>query len=473
MTISDLELQTGMTRANIRYYEQEGFLTPRRLENGYRDYSDEDRETLLRIKLLRQLNFTLEEIRKLQQKKLDFSAAMAHRSAQLARDRDQLDIARQVCLDMGREVSAFQDLRAEEYLGRLSGVQPLSPAPQQDRQEPHPWRRFFARAMDVSLATLVILLVQSLVLHSPLRGGNAANIGRTLLAWGVVLLAEPLFLHFLGTTPGKWVWGIQVERNGGGRLTLQEAYRRTFLFFVAGEGMTIPLINFICNFRSYRRYTQGYDLYWEEDSILRFRERGWFSPAVYVAGELAVIVCAVLLALNVLLPPHRGDLTVAEFAENYNACINAWETSGPALKPDGTWEVQPEDPYTLVLFGPTAFPDFTYEVDNGVLHSVACTLVLEDQQEAFTLSVSDLKAAALSFAAARPGTNIFNILSLTSLVDEWDGSSSHLIQWQDVSLTYAIDYQGFESGLSMVDLFVPVEGQPNRLTITFRAEISG
>ena len=473
MTIGDLEARSGMSRANIRYYEQEGLLCPARLDNGYRDYSGEDLETLLRIKLLRQLDFSLEEIRQLQRGELDFSAAMDRRSAQLSRDRDQLDTARQVCLDMGREVRAFQELRAEEYLRRLSGVRPLSPVPQQDLQEPHPWRRFFARSLDLALAGLALLLVQSLVLHSPIRDGTAASIGRTLLSWGIAVLTEPLFLHFLGTTPGKWIWGIRVERNGGGRLTWWEACRRTFRVFVAGEGMTIPLVSTVCNVVSYWKYTRGKDLYWEEDSVLRFRERGWFSPAGYVAGEAAVIACTVLLALNTLMPPNRGDLTVAEFAENYNACIDAWETSGPALESDGTWKVQPEDPTHIVLFGPPPFPNFTYEVESGALRSVSCTLVLEDQQEVFTLSVSDLKAAALSFAAARPGTHIFNILSLTALIDDWDGSSSHLIQWQDVSLTYAVDYQGFESGLSMMDLFVPVEGQPNRLSVTFRAEIDG
>ena len=36
MTIKELEERTGMTRANIRYYEQEGLLAPARKENGYR-----------------------------------------------------------------------------------------------------------------------------------------------------------------------------------------------------------------------------------------------------------------------------------------------------------------------------------------------------------------------------------------------------------------------------------------------------
>ena len=232
MTIGDLEQQAGMTRANIRYYEQEGLLFPSRRENGYRDYSQEDLATLLRIKLLRQLDFSLEEIRQLQRGELDFSAAMARRGDQLARESQAMANARQVCLDLGREVRSFQELHADEYLGRLSGVQPV---PAADTPEFHPWRRYFARGMDFGLAALVVLFVKTVFLHNTFQEGLSSDFSQTLLTWLIVLLIEPLLIHFWGTTPGKWVWGIRVEQNGGGMLTLPEAYKRTFLVFAAGE----------------------------------------------------------------------------------------------------------------------------------------------------------------------------------------------------------------------------------------------
>ena len=52
MHIKDVEQRTGLSRANIRYYEQEGLVHPARRKNGYRDYSPDDLETLLRIRLL-------------------------------------------------------------------------------------------------------------------------------------------------------------------------------------------------------------------------------------------------------------------------------------------------------------------------------------------------------------------------------------------------------------------------------------
>ena len=38
MTIKEMETRSGLTRANIRFYEAEGLLTPQRRPNGYRDY---------------------------------------------------------------------------------------------------------------------------------------------------------------------------------------------------------------------------------------------------------------------------------------------------------------------------------------------------------------------------------------------------------------------------------------------------
>ena len=42
MTIKEIEEASGMQRANIRYYEEEGFLNPEREKNGYRNYTEED-----------------------------------------------------------------------------------------------------------------------------------------------------------------------------------------------------------------------------------------------------------------------------------------------------------------------------------------------------------------------------------------------------------------------------------------------
>ena len=66
MRIKEVEELTGITSKNIRFYEKEGLISPKRSENGYRDYSNEDIEILKSIKLYRKLDISLEDIKLMQ-----------------------------------------------------------------------------------------------------------------------------------------------------------------------------------------------------------------------------------------------------------------------------------------------------------------------------------------------------------------------------------------------------------------------
>ena len=60
MKINEVEAAVGVTKKNIRFYEEEGLISPRREPgNGYRSYSEADVERLRRIKLLRKLDVPL------------------------------------------------------------------------------------------------------------------------------------------------------------------------------------------------------------------------------------------------------------------------------------------------------------------------------------------------------------------------------------------------------------------------------
>lgn len=46
MTINDVEKITGLTKKSIRYYEEKGLILPKRLDNDYRSYNEEDVQKL-------------------------------------------------------------------------------------------------------------------------------------------------------------------------------------------------------------------------------------------------------------------------------------------------------------------------------------------------------------------------------------------------------------------------------------------
>jgi DNA-binding transcriptional MerR regulator len=50
MLIGELEKVTNTPARSLRYYEQQGLITPRRLDNGYREYDDYLAERVLQIR---------------------------------------------------------------------------------------------------------------------------------------------------------------------------------------------------------------------------------------------------------------------------------------------------------------------------------------------------------------------------------------------------------------------------------------
>ena len=94
MTSKEMEVRSGVPRANIRYYEAEGLLSPRRAKNGYREYSEKDLETLEKIKLLRRLGVSVEELRNLRRGTEALPAVLDRRLAELEGEQASLERVR-------------------------------------------------------------------------------------------------------------------------------------------------------------------------------------------------------------------------------------------------------------------------------------------------------------------------------------------------------------------------------------------
>lgn len=76
MNIKEAERLTGISRRNIRFYEQKGMLRPaRNPENDYREYTPEDIQNLKYIRALRMVDMPLEEIQKVLAGKLSLEQA--------------------------------------------------------------------------------------------------------------------------------------------------------------------------------------------------------------------------------------------------------------------------------------------------------------------------------------------------------------------------------------------------------------
>lgn len=104
MKINEVEAQVGITKKNIRFYEEKGLLSPsRNSENGYRDYSETEVAVLRQIKLMRKLGVPLEEIRRMQAGGT-VADGMRRHLVTLERERHSLEQSIQLCQSLkGRE----------------------------------------------------------------------------------------------------------------------------------------------------------------------------------------------------------------------------------------------------------------------------------------------------------------------------------------------------------------------------------
>jgi DNA-binding transcriptional MerR regulator len=120
LKINEIAQRVGITSKNIRFYEQEGLLTPlRNRENGYRDYGAAEEIALRRIKLMRKLGLPLEDIRQMQQGRLTLTEGMRRRMADLERLRRDLDVAESFCQQLQSDGSAFDALDADRWLREM------------------------------------------------------------------------------------------------------------------------------------------------------------------------------------------------------------------------------------------------------------------------------------------------------------------------------------------------------------------
>lgn len=124
LKINEVEACVGITRKNIRFYESEGLLSPRRnRDNGYRDYGKAEIEILKQIKLLRKLGFPLEEIRKMQKGELTVSDGMDRHRVLLERQSKNITQSISLCDRFALSATRLEELDTTSVLEEMESLE--------------------------------------------------------------------------------------------------------------------------------------------------------------------------------------------------------------------------------------------------------------------------------------------------------------------------------------------------------------
>ena len=421
MTIKEIETLSGLPRANIRYYEAEGLITPRRAENGYRDYSQADADTLLRIKLLRALGLTIEQLKTLACGEAALDAVLAERLQAMQQEQHALGRAEQVAEQLRQAKVDYQTLDAERYLAELENGMPA--ALQQDVQPKQHmlWQRFFARYLDVTLYHAFWVTLLPLLGYNLFRNRNGGAMLVQVLSLLTMFFLEPLLLHIFAATPGKWLFGLRVTDGDGGKLTYEAALNRTAFVFWYGIRLDLPVLRLVRLYKCAEDEQAGKALPWEADSEQTVCDRhGWrFAAAALLA--IAVMAGAVLGVLLPIGTVHRGDLTVAQFAENYNAIQRQLGSEGIELDASGCWKAESvfetSGGTTTYMFR-DRYPQFEYETENGILTAVIYHLESGTGNEVQAIPDGNVLSLALyAFAGAETKYLAFDRALQTAAAD--------------------------------------------------------
>lgn len=421
MTIKELEERLDLPRTSIRYYEQEGLLHPERGANNYRDYTEEDVRTLEKVKLLRQLHLE----GRIQEGELTLAAALERQLGALAADQTALERSRRVCQALWAEQESYAALDPRPWLQELERDAPLPaphfPQPRETQKPPsvapNPFRRYAARFLDLSLCTLPFVLAE-LLSHTLLTDNLVVTWLRNVLAMLLLILVEPLLLHTWGYTPGKWCLGLKIRDRNGEKLTIRRARRRCWQLFGKGQGYFIPIYDLVRQWKSYRACRDGEPLPWDSDNALpveddlsyEAEELRLAKGAAWAVSVLLVFGLVALAVVYAILPPCRGELTVAELARNYNYCAQRLELNVPEL--DKTGEA---DPMWIEAFdGAMGWypPNLTLETDDaGNVTGFTITWVSRPDANLYSVPSQDMATTlSAAFLGARGGWQVVHYI---------------------------------------------------------------
>ena len=421
MNIAEAERRTGLSRANIRFYEKEGLLTPTRGENGYRDYTEDDVQTLRKIMLLRRLRLSVPDIRAIESGEKALPEAAAGQLDVLQGDIRESEQAYAMCRAICEDRAEWNGLDVDRY---QSIVLPADDPREKDRIPPAgcPWRRFFARNVDAGLYGLLWSMLSQWVFRinpDHFMSNLAWTLACGYVSWLLTFVFEPVLLHYWGTTPGKWIFGLSVRDEDGSKLSIRTAYARLWGGFGYGNCYALPFFDWYYNYKCYRACKEE-ELPWDLENgcsiVVREREVRWYRVALYLLVLVLRAAAGYGIDIHAKQPPNRGELTLEQFVENCNDYLKYNENLPPYVTADGTWDADmPTGGWTCAL---AAFADVSVETDeDGYVQSVTVTA---DSQDG-SLGSTERRTIFYAFAASYEKWSRLHADTMSDFInDGWD-----------------------------------------------------
>lgn len=174
--------------------------------------------------------------------------------------------------------------------------------------KPHPWRRYFARQLDTAISGLVaeVALLWGLSAVDPELGGRVAQIlttvgiyFQTMIIVTLAVVPNALIIGLSGSSIGKWIFGVRVQRSNGKPIGVPRALEREIRVLVMGLGLGIPLISLITMIGSFTGLVEVGSTGWDRDmrNVVAQRPNNLGQIVLSLLGVAAYVGLAVGLVL--------------------------------------------------------------------------------------------------------------------------------------------------------------------------------
>lgn len=454
MTIKEIESLSGMTRANIRFYESEGLLSPVRNPNGYRDYSKNDLEVLKRIKLLRTLHISLEEIKSLHAGEQELADTLDQHLKKLESEKEGIEKSQKICKIMRDDGVRYPTLNAQRYLDTIESAtkQPVPELIHDSLPEVRcPWRRFFARNFDLSVYSVMWAMFLSAVMNiNVISRSSAGSFLDAIIVIILMIFTEPLLLSLFGTTPGKWILGLSVTDNSDRRLSYSEALARTWSALWRGMGLQIPVYSLVRQWKSYKACDEGETLEWEYNSKITLRDRKTWRVAAFVCANVILLTVLSLTVSAAGKAKHRGDITVSQFCENYNRLSDYYGlNTGKYLNDKGKWIKEGDTGYVINIGGELDGPEFIFTENDGIMTGMRFKTELHNSDVWAPSYRNEIVLSIMSFVGARQYGLFSN--DIEKLIEQISSSPFEDFQFtiHGISITCNVEYSGYMNTASI------------------------
>lgn len=284
---------------------------------------------------------------------------------------------------------------------------------------PRPFVRYFARLVDQSIYMLLINLVFRLLLGTNPMYNYNIQAAWAVLIYIVMLAIEPLLLHCFATTPGKLIFGIRITAPDGNKLSLSQAYLRSFRLLRFGLGFIIPFYNIFRIVKSFADCKQGRILPWDFNTKIEKPEQTTIARSViFIASFMILAGADTVIGMMCEMPSNRGELTEEQFYANCADIVK----------------------YDSITF--SEVPDYRVTSVNGKVKSVSLTV---ESSDANTINscFEQIMVAYLAFVGAQKDAGIFEINYGISQKYLTNCFSNFSFEYAGVVTTNTVEYVGY------------------------------